>query len=335
MFGTRNSWYESASNETTLLARWKRALAAFMAVGFLSSCSQQQFSIPSENLEFGEKITYNKDVDVLWVIDTSGSMSEHQGLLATQVGLFVDSLKATGLDYRMGVTTMDMSASGARGKLLAQAGTPAILTAQTPDLSRVLGERLKAGETGSPVERGQEAMKAALDSSGFVRNGSLLVVIFLTNEEDESPMVDYKSYLDGLKPVLPTGERGWIAHFMGVVPGDPNCKTSKWGYSSPGQRYMTLATTSGGAVESICDADLRRALQNVKARVIEVATEYPLGSVPNESTIRVWIDGKEVPKDPNEGWTYVKETNSIRFHGSSVPTPGSRIRVKFDPGTLD
>jgi hypothetical protein len=335
----------SATNEDhsqgTFMVNWARIIIAVLAAQLVTGCNQQQFSLPSESQNFGEKITYSKEVDVLWVIDTSGSMGEHQGLLAAQVGTFVESLNATGLDYHMAVTTMDMSATGLKGHLLAKDGTPAVLTPATPNLVSVLSERLQPGEDGSPIERGQEAMKAALTmtsagqaNQGFLRDNALLVVIFLTNEEDESAQTDYAAYLDQLKPALKTGERSWIAHFMGVIHNETNCQTAKWGYSSPGTRYMRLAKASGGASESICDADLRRALTNVKIRVIEIATEYALSGDPNVSSIKVYVNGVLVPQDGENGWTYIKETNSIRFHGTAIPGQGSNIRVDFDPGSL-
>jgi len=308
----------------------------------LAACSQQQFSLPSESTEYGQRVTYATDVDVLWVIDTSGSMEKRQNQLAAQVGVFVDALDQTQLNYQMAVTSMDMSPDGEKGRFIAQGGTPTVLTPSTPDLAGVLASRLRIGANGSPVERGLQTMKNALSAplattgtnQGFLRANSLLVVIFLTDEEDESVDDDYVGFLDHLRPPLPSGDRSWVAHFMGVVADDPACRTAEWGAFSVGTRYMTLAQASNGVVESICDADLRRALTNVKARVLEVTTEYPLDREPNIDSIVVLVDGRTVPKNEENGWTYYAPKNSIRFHGTEVPKPGSMIRVTFDPKGL-
>lgn len=308
----------------------------------LVACSQQKFSIENESRNYEQKVTYNTDVDILWVIDTSSSMDRHQNLLADQVGLFVGALNETGLTYQMAVTTMDMGSGGARGRFLAQVGTPRVLTPQTRDLVSVLSQRLRIGDQGSAVERGQEAMFAALTpplsttgvNAGFLRPESLLVVIFLTDEEDQSAVYDYAGFLDDLRPPLPLGDRSWVAHFMGVTPNDPNCKTSEWGYSSPGSRYIELANISGGAVETICDADLRRSLTNVKARILEVVTEYPLEREPIENSIQVYVNGIAVPRDATNGWTYQVRSRSIRFHGTAIPKAGASIHVTFDPAGM-
>ncbi|MES2964255.1 MAG: hypothetical protein V4760_10220 [Bdellovibrionota bacterium] len=323
------------------MTSYRKILSSLVVMATMTiGCSQQQFGLDSQSQEFGNKIAYNTEVDVLWVIDTSSSMDKHQALLAAQVGSFVDSLNKTGLNYRIAVTTMDMSASGAKGKFL---GTPAVLTASTPGLTSVLSARLQPGAGGSPVERGLEALKASvsapLSSAGgtnenFLRPNALLAVIFLSNEDDQSASADYGAFLDTVRPPLPSGERSWVAQFMGVTPDDPTCKTSEWdqaGYSEVGLKYIALADESGGNSEAICDADLRRALTNVKSRILEILTEYKLASVPNLSTLEVYINGALVPQDAVNGWSYFASTNSIRFHGSSVPRSDASIKVNYDP----
>ncbi|KIG16628.1 hypothetical protein DB30_04247 [Enhygromyxa salina] len=54
-------------------------------------------------------LTVNKDVDILFVIDNSGSMGEEQALLATSVGAIIDVLEDpdVGANYRIGITTTD------------------------------------------------------------------------------------------------------------------------------------------------------------------------------------------------------------------------------------
>lgn len=306
----------------------------------LAGCGEQKFAVEAGSSEFGQQVTYSKEVDVLWVVDTSSSMAKHQNLLAEQVPIFINGLNATGLDYHIGVTTMDMSGSGAHGTLIAQTGSPKVLTKDTPNLIGLLAGRLRAGENGSPVERGREATMAVLNSSAsggddFLRPNSLLNVIFLSDEEDQSSSaVDYLAALDALRPQLPYGDRGWLAHFMGVMPNDPNCQTAEWGFSSPGTRYIALASASGGTSESICDANFLRALTNVRARVLEVVTEYALDRKPVESSIKVIVDGVVVANGEPNGWTYRASANSIRFHGTAIPRAGARIKVTFDPEGL-
>jgi hypothetical protein len=55
------------------------------------------------------QLTVNKDVDILFVIDNSGSMGEEQAILAQNFGSFIEVLEAEDVEanYRIGVTTSD------------------------------------------------------------------------------------------------------------------------------------------------------------------------------------------------------------------------------------
>jgi hypothetical protein len=54
-------------------------------------------------------------VDVLFVIDNSGSMGEEQGALTASIGGFVTALDTSGLDYRIALTTTDNGNYWCRG----------------------------------------------------------------------------------------------------------------------------------------------------------------------------------------------------------------------------
>lgn len=315
-------------------------LSAICAVSW--GCSGQQFSVPAEDLNYGQTVTYSKQVDVLFVVDNSTSMGPRQTFLSQQIPQFIEALDKTGLDYQIGVTTMDMRSSGAAGRLIAQSNTPSILRPTTPQLTSLLMGRVQAGESGSPVERGLEAMLRAITLSGeqgpnqgLIRPEALLSVVFLSDEEDQSDDgVDFVAALNALKPPLPSGDRSWLVHFLGVMPNDSRCRTSEWNFSSPGMRYIQLVEASGGASDSICDGNFERALKNVRARILEVQTEFKLGRRANENSIVVRVNGVIVPKDPLNGWSYRDDLRSIRFHGSAIPGPNDRIQIVFDPAEL-
>ena len=65
-------------------------------------------------------IDLNRDVDILFVIDNSGSMAEEQARLARNFPAFIAALDGMQADYRIGVTTTDVQHPGCAG----QGGTP-------------------------------------------------------------------------------------------------------------------------------------------------------------------------------------------------------------------
>jgi hypothetical protein len=58
----------------------------------------------------GDPIEINRDIDILFVIDNSGSMGEEQAILAANMGSFIEVLEAEDVEanYRIGITTTDM-----------------------------------------------------------------------------------------------------------------------------------------------------------------------------------------------------------------------------------
>ncbi|NVB41524.1 VWA domain-containing protein [Pseudenhygromyxa sp. WMMC2535] len=86
---------------------------AAMAIGSLTGCLSHPLKpVELEKEQEDEKqlqLTVNKDVDVLFVIDNSGSMGEEQANLAANFGSFIEVLEAEDVEanYRIGVTTSD------------------------------------------------------------------------------------------------------------------------------------------------------------------------------------------------------------------------------------
>lgn len=327
--------------KNTVMKSWGKVLGAGLLFVLTTACSEQQFSLEPAKQEFGQQVTYNTEVDVLMVVDNSGSMQPRQDLLAAQMPSFLGALDATKLNYRISVISMDMSGSGDGGRFKSDNLGPAVLSVGTPNLVSILQSRIKMGETGSPITRGLESLKASLSApntdfynAGFLRKDSLLVVIFLTDEDDQSALIDYGAWLDKIKPPLPYGDRSWLAHFIGVLPNDKCSTTPGWNYKEPGLRFIDLVTRSGGIQDTICNPDFRQTMTNVRARMLELLTEYKLDRKPQPDTITVLINGQLVPKDPVNGWQYNAERNSIRFYGTAVPPVGATISIDFAPGNL-
>jgi len=170
-----------------------------------------------------------RPVDVLWVVDNSGSMCEEQAYLREDIAEFVNPLAAAGLDLQMAVITTDVEDPSQSGRFQnvsnndpgaqqcnvdvdishcptpenGQEYPPTILSSNDPDYVDAAGEldvetfythlgcNITTGTTGTGFEMGLEAARLALSpdltsgaNAGFLRDDALLVVIFLTDEND-------------------------------------------------------------------------------------------------------------------------------------------------------
>ncbi|MBK6916848.1 MAG: VWA domain-containing protein [Deltaproteobacteria bacterium] len=97
----------SLFSRTTLLAGVGLALPTLLAC-LEHPLKGVKYEAASEK-QNAVQLTVNKDVDILFVIDNSGSMGEEQGLLAANFPAFIGVLEAEDVkaNYRIGVTTTD------------------------------------------------------------------------------------------------------------------------------------------------------------------------------------------------------------------------------------
>jgi hypothetical protein len=154
-------------------------------------------------------------VDLLFVIDSSGSMGDNQRSLARSVPGFLRAMRAR-LDFARSVnvgvvTSSDYFANadgcGAIGSLITRTGGPEssnrncqpfasgarYLTHDDPDLDARFACIAQVGAGGSDDERMMRALLTAVRpeanlpgrcNSGFLRRDSLLVVVLITDEDD-------------------------------------------------------------------------------------------------------------------------------------------------------
>ncbi len=88
--------------------RWVPACAVLLA-GCLDHPVKGVVYDKGSDIDKPFPIAVNKDVDILFVIDNSGSMAEEQALLSANFAAFIDVLEAPDVkaNYRIGVTTTD------------------------------------------------------------------------------------------------------------------------------------------------------------------------------------------------------------------------------------
>ena len=120
------------------------------------------------------------EVDVLFVIDNSGSMSDNQTKLGQNFPEFMKEFEGSGLDYHIGVITTDVYTDGHNGKLRPTQGKLWIDDTFGDPVS-AFSELAMVGDEGSGDERGREACYRALvdeaqaHNIGFIRDDAGLL----------------------------------------------------------------------------------------------------------------------------------------------------------------
>ncbi len=324
----------------------KSSIYSVFAVLFLSGCSQQyDFGIPPSSDVFPSSVQYNNKVDMVFMVDDSPTMAYHSDRLAASMPALVQSLLALKMDFHIVVVSSSMSPSKMRGgKFL---GSPKVLTNGTPNLAAVLGRRLQLGADGSTRESGIESVMTALadkhlstpDGQGFFREDALLSVIALSNEDDHSGLgtvADYTQFFEQRKKPFDNGQKSWVFNFIGTLDTSARCPTNPdTSYTERGSTFIGLVNASNGQAESICSSDLTPAIKNIKARIIQVLTDFKLSRKPDVSSIQVFSNGAPVPRSNVNGWDYLPVENIIRFYGTWVPAADVAIKINFNPAGAD
>lgn len=325
------------------------------------------FSLLADSDEFiQDELSANSvsKLDILWVIDNSGSMQSSQTNLAENFQAFIQDMATKNFDYQMAVTTSEaylsyftgnMNRSRFRDGVGSNHSGVFVITPTTLNLQQVFMTNITQGISGSGDERAFHSFKEALNNplnAGFVRQDSFLSVIIVSDEDDFSsssstfredynhpsmhPVSDYVTFLDQFTNSTPTRRR-YNVSAMAIF--DVACRNFLNMSSSGrkiGVRYEQLVDATGGIKGSLC-GDFASELELISDNILQLATQFYLSRTPIESTIVVKIDGAVVPPaDQNPGpltggWRYDAASNSIIFSGDYIPAAGSKIKVDFDP----
>lgn len=249
-------------------------------------------------------------VDILWVIDNSGSMSSYQKSLGSNFKHFINQFLNKPIveipDFLMAVTTTD---ENDKGKL----NTDGLLSkeyAVDEDLNEfflgLFSERVNVGTNGSATEKGLKCASLALaNNASFFRAEATLVINIVTDEEDDDT-TDVNEYLNKLNAFKP-GQRVIIN-----VIGLPGFK--RYGYAVNKTKGIYLNIKS----------DFNKVLENISRQMVEVTESFALTNTPlNYESIKCSNNGVET-KD----FEYNSTSNTIKA-GISIPD-GATLEIEYE-----
>jgi hypothetical protein len=301
------AWWPTGGRRPSM--RSKLAIAAVVLAVSGCRCEPEKLSKtlpPNIHVDSFAQESASK-IDVLWVVDDSGSMAPRQEALARSFQSFIELFSRGKIDFRIAVTTTDIFKTAGAFK-----GNPKILAPNTPSLATAFAANIRVGTSGSPYEAGLQAAELALTRQAdtnapildaiskcqaacaragdpplcsetcvqnnpidFLRPGAYLYLIFVTDEEDESSQ-DVRYYWRSFETVKGIGNDGTVttAAIMGDVP------TNSCG-ATPGARYKALSDLTGGEVGSICDADFSKTLKKLATNAVGLRRKFALSLTPN------------------------------------------------------
>lgn len=238
-------------------------------------------------------------VDILFVVDNSGSMADDQATLAENFATFIESANnATDIDFHMGVTSTDVldGTNALNGRLL---GPPHVLTPATPNLQTTFESYAVLGTNGAGIELGLEAMRLALseplrstDNAGFLRANAALSVIVVSDEDDAGDEPSLATYYPAGVPSL----QGYMAFLEAVKNGTlTNAPVLFSAVTQIGRaaRYERMVEEFGGLLVDIDDPAWGEDLAELGERTFALQRTFRLSNPPDPATLVVEVDEVE------------------------------------------
>lgn len=280
------------------------------------------------------------EVDVMFVIDDSCSMSDEQVKLMISFPEFVKYFTNTNLDYHIGVITTDMVSWEKSGKLqYSNQFNPPYkwIDTNTPNPEVVFSLNADVGIYGSYFEKGMEAIEASLTTeyndhnAGFFRDDAALHIIIISDEDDASILHDaeFYNFLDTLKSREDTV---FVHGIYGLLPA--GCASDAGpisGHADPGRRYDSLITVFKGEKHSICEEEWRTILDDIGLAASGLKTSFFLTAVPNPVTLEVWVEEGDYMYffEQGEDYAYDRIGNSISF-ATYQPPRGATVHLEYE-----
>lgn len=275
-----------------------------------------------------------KKVDILFVIDESASMCGEQDNLASNFNYLTSIAAQWGNDYQIGITTTNIDEDNDDvGKLF---GQPPIITKASVGKFGSNVEDVGCSGSGTQ-ESGLEAGRRALSpplmaqggyNDGFLRSDAALEVVFVSDEEDQSPgsVPFYIDYYKSIKGFL--NEDMFHAH---AIVGDKNggCKISQDEGADAGKRYIAVQEAANGVFGSICDSSFSQVLEDIGNKAFGLQIQFFLSAQADSTpgSVKVWVNGQEC----GAGWNFDVATNAVIFDetGPCMPQAGDDIQIWY------
>ena len=259
-------------------------------------------------------------MDILWVIDNSGSMRDEQEALGTNFSAFINEFSQKDVDFQMAITTTDTRGDNA-GKEFGD--SMSLLTSQklNEDQGQFLNdfERLvNVGIRGSGSEKAFEASNAFTErysnSSNWMREDAYLTVVYLSDEKEQT----VGSVEENLAKLQQWKSNNGLVRAYSIV--DIN-HTRSW--ADPA-RFEKIAELTNGKAADI-RGDFYQTLLEMGSSLASLTEQFPLSATPYDiNSIKVFVNGSEVSQ-----WTYQSDTNSIKFNEGSVPEDKASISIQY------
>jgi hypothetical protein len=246
-----------------------------------------------------------EELDVLVVLDTSGSMSDNYEDVADGMDILRTDIESLTLDYQFGYITMDPSRLNYIGPYDSSSSAIDMLMAPSLLPMTMLEEGFGATYTFLESEEGLEFRRPEAD-----------FLLFLISDENEQSAISADLFYDWLHDEFQD-----VNHDVVAI---TQLEDSECGYTYDiGEKYEELVNLYGKAPIDICEEDWSVWLSD-SSYLTQLKDSIVLSeSEPILDSIIVYVNQEAI-----HNWAYIEETNKIQL--GFVPDYGSVIEVGYN-----
>ena len=277
-----------------------------------ASCSKEvPPSIPVESDDSFEvtQTALTQKVDILMVVDDSGSMSKYQNMLGQRFGDLVSNI--TGVDWQLAFINTNSSASSGINEVLSSTTS----NVQNRFLTLITNPPGSPSDNEYPLTNVTRVITNSQNSQNFFRSDASLAVVILTNEGSDTKTA--QNVLDTVKTQFGNDKRLFA---YAIIP-DGNSSNRYL------HRIRDLVSRTGGITGNIDSTDYTSILQNM-SRNLEAKLSLKEIPLRYEGVVQQTISLSFIPsKNRVTDYVYDPQTNKIIF--KTTPPGGTTIQVQY------
>ena len=248
-------------------------------------------------------------VDILWVIDPSGSMANDRPRVVAGIGEMLSVLPIT--NWRLAIISADPTRA-----------------AQTQEFPLIPGDNAQDAEsqlittvTGHH-EKGFDAVRSYMGNGyagTWMREDAALLIVFVSDEEEQS-YSNFPNTSDFVNWITAQSEYVFVSSIVQLEEGDTICEPAA--PINEGKRYIEASDALPGQKIDICSEDWSQGVADAGTQVTQF-DYWELSHVPlYNDRIYVFIDGI-----PNYDWYYEPAENRVYFN--TMPSEKSLVEIAY------
>ena len=253
--------------------------------------------------------TGNDGVDIIWVIDFSGSMNGDYDRLMAGIEAMMNALPKT--NWRLNIISTDADNAAVEEQF-------PLVPGDNIDDAKALYNSVSGGNREDGFEAIHDYIEDNAYASTWLRDDASLLVVFVSDEDDQS-MHDMISLDDFIDWYAAQRQTVFLSSIVNLEPADSSCNATS---HNAGERYIDATNYFSGIIVDICSDDWSTGVSDATKQV-EPYDEWTLSYVPIEDSIRIFYDGVV-----NSGWTYDVITNVVDFTGN-MPESGVLVEISY------